>query len=145
MVKKLKREDFLHTQKIPTRWQDNDVYHHVNNIIYYSFFDTVINKYLIDFGGLDFKKGPIIGLAVETHCEFYKPIQFPQIIDSCLRIVNLGNSSVKYEIGLFIENENECVAFGHFVHVFVKRPENKPTSIPTQLRNCMSKLIYNKQ
>ena len=145
MVKKLRREDFLHTQKIPTRWQDNDVYHHVNNIIYYSFFDTVINKYLIDFGGLDFKKGPIIGLAVETHCEFYKPIHFPQIIDSCLRIGNLGNSSVKYEIGLFIENENECVAFGHFVHVFVKRPENKPTSIPIQLRNCMRKLIYNKQ
>ena len=135
------RKDFMHFQKIPTRWQDNDVYHHVNNIIYYSFFDTVINKYLIDYGGLNFKDGSIIGLAVETHCEFHKPIQFPQIIDAGLRISRLGNTSVRYEIGLFIEKENECAAYGHFIHVFVKRSQNKPTAIPDQLRKCMMKLI----
>ena len=135
------RADYKHFLRIPTRWHDNDVYQHVNNIIYYSFFDTVINEYLMREGGLDYEHGAIVGLAIETHCQFKKSIKFPQAIDAGLRIGKLGNSSVRYEVGIFIEGDDDCAAFGHFVHVFVTRPENKPTPIPPRLRDAMARLV----
>ena len=96
---------------------------------------------MIREGGLDFEHGDIVGLAIETHCAFHKPIQFPQVIDAGLRVGKLGNSSVRYEVGLFIEDDEDCAANGHFVHVFVQRPENKPTPIPPDLRACMERLV----
>ena len=135
------RRDFGHFLRIPTRWHDNDVYQHVNNTIYYSFFDTVINDYLIREGGLDFEHGEVVGLAIETHCQFKKSIQFPQAVDAGLRIGKLGNSSVRYEVGIFIEGDQDLAAFGHFVHVFVSRPGNRPTPIPPSLRAAMNRLL----
>ena len=135
------RADYRHFLRIPTRWFDNDVYQHVNNTVYYSFFDTVINEYLIREGGLDFEHGEIVGLAIETHCEFKKSIKFPQAVDAGLRIGKLGNSSVRYEVGLFVEGDQECAASGHFVHVFVQRPGNRPTPIPPRMREAMSRLV----
>jgi acyl-CoA thioester hydrolase len=135
------RSSYKHFLKIPTRWRDNDVYQHVNNVVYYSFFDTVINEYLIKEGGLDFEHGDVVGLAIETQCAFHKQIQFPQVVDAGLRVGKLGNSSVRYEVGLFIEGDEECAASGYFVHVFVERPENKPTPIPPKLRACMERLL----
>jgi acyl-CoA thioester hydrolase len=135
------RTDYKHFLAVPTRWRDNDVYQHVNNTEYYSYFDTVINEYLIRFGGLDYEHGDVVGLAIETHCEFHKPIKFPQVVDAGLRIGKLGNSSVRYEVGIFIAGDAACAAHGHFVHVFVKRPENRPTPIPATLRTAMEKLL----
>jgi acyl-CoA thioester hydrolase len=135
------RSSYKHFLAIPTRWRDNDVYQHVNNTEYYSYFDTVINEYLIREGGLDYESGEIVGLAIETQCKFHKPIRFPQVVDAGLRIGKLGNSSVRYEVGIFIAGDAECAAHGHFVHVFVKRPENRPTPIPPNLRTAMEKLL----
>jgi acyl-CoA thioester hydrolase len=135
------RADYGHFLKIPTRWRDNDVYQHVNNVVYYSFFDTVINEYLIREGGLDFEAGSVVGLAIETQCSFHKPIQFPQAVDAGLRVGKLGNSSVRYEVGLFIEDDEDCAASGYFVHVFVQRSGNRPTPIPPKLRACMERLL----
>ena len=136
-----KRTNYKHFLTIPTRWRDNDVYHHVNNAVYYAMFDTVIGEYLMREGGLDYENGEIVGLAIETGCAFHKPIQFPQVVDAGLRVGKLGNSSVRYEVGLFIEGDEDCAANGHFVHVFVDRDETKPTSIPPQLRACMERLL----
>lgn len=135
------RQSYKHFLPIQTRWRDNDPYQHVNNAVYYEYFDTVINEYLIRAGGLDYTNGEIVGLAIETHCEFHKPIKFPQVIDAGVRIAKLGNSSVRYEVGLFIAGDDECAAHGHFVHVFVKRPESRPTPIPPPLRAAMEKLL----
>lgn len=135
------RADFRHFLRIPTRWHDNDVYQHVNNVIYYSFFDTVINEYLMREGGLDYENGSVVGLAIETHCQFHKSIKFPQAVDAGLRIGKLGTSSVRYEVGIFIEGDGECAANGHFVHVFVTRPDNRPTPIPPRLRDAMARLL----
>ena len=136
-----RRADYKHHLTIPTRWRDNDVYHHINNVIYYEFFDTVINGYLMEFGGLDYAKGESVGFAVETHCQFLKPIHFPEVIEAGLRIGKLGNSSVRYEIGIFKINEDEPAAVGYFVHVFVNRQTNQPTHIDGQMRRAMEKLL----
>ena len=135
------RSAFPHYLSIPTRWMDNDIYGHLNNALYYAFFDTVINQYLIVQGGLDIHQGEIIGLAVETHCQFFQPISFPEVIDAGLRIVHLGNSSVRYEVGLFRQLETTASAFGYFVHVFVERESRRPTGIPEQLRIALKRLI----
>jgi acyl-CoA thioester hydrolase len=135
------RSEYPHFRRIPTRWHDNDVYRHVNNIVYYSFFDTVINGYLMAEGGLDYESSEVVGLAVETHCEFHRAIRFPQVIEAGLRVGRLGNSSVRYEVGIFIEAEEECAAHGHFVHVFVERPANRPVRIPAPLRAALERLL----
>jgi acyl-CoA thioester hydrolase len=135
------RADYRHFLKIPTRWMDNDVYGHVNNVNYYSYFDTVINRYLIDEGRLDFHAGPIIGLAVESMCRYYKSFAYPDVIDAGLRVGRLGTSSVRYEIGLFAEGEDGARAEGHFVHVFVERESQRPTPIPEPMRGALGKLI----
>src|SRR5438105_5265782 len=115
------RADYPHFLAIPTRWMDNDVYGHVNNVTYYSYFDTVVNKHLMRSAGLDFHGSPAIGIVVETCCRFHKPLSFPDLVDAGLRVAKLGNSSVTYEIGLFLRGDDEPAATGHFVHVWVDR------------------------
>ena len=136
-----RRGDYRHTLTIPTRWMDNDVYGHVNNVVYYSYFDTVINEYLIREGGLDIHEGNVVGYAVESLCRFHRPFSFPDTIDAALRVGHLGTSSARYEIGLFRSGEDKPAASGHFVHVFVDRKSNKPTSIPAAIRNALERLL----
>lgn len=135
-----RRGEYPHFLAIPTRWMDNDVYLHVNNVVYYSYFDTVINRYLIEAGGLDIANSPVIGIAVETMCRFRQSFAFPEVVDAGLRIGHLGNSSVRYEIGLFGAGEDEARAEGHFVHVFVDRATNKPVAIPPRMRAALARL-----
>ncbi|MCL2419967.1 MAG: acyl-CoA thioesterase [Conexibacteraceae bacterium] len=132
-----RREEFGYALEIPTRWIDNDVYGHVNNAVYLAFFDTVINSYLIEVGGLDIHHGEVIGLCVESHCEYRAPIAFPQPVDARLRVAALGRSSVRYEVGLFT-SEPEPAAFGHFVHVFVARRTRRPQEAPPRLREALA-------
>jgi acyl-CoA thioester hydrolase len=131
---------FRHFLPIPTRWMDNDVYGHVNNVVYYAYFDTVINEYLIAHGGLDIAAGPVIGLCVESHCAYAKPVAFPQALDAGLRVAHLGTSSVRYEIGIFARGEDEASAHGWFVHVFVDRAGRKATPIPPSLRAALDRI-----
>lgn len=137
-----RRENYPHFLAIPTRWKDVDTYQHVNNVVFYAYFDTVINEYLIKQGGLDYTDGQIVGFAVETHCQFLMPIQFPEIVDAGLRVSKLGNSSCRYEIGIFKQGEAEPCAVGYFVHVFVDRTQNnRPTPIIGKMREALEKLI----
>lgn len=142
-LKQLVRNDFPHLLKIPTRWMDNDIYGHVNNVVYYSYFDTVINEYLIKQGGLDIHNDSVIGLAVETQCSFFSSLTFPESIEATLRIAHLGDSSVRYEIGLFQENRMNIAAFGYFVHVFVDRNKQKPVPIPDKIKTALGLLVGN--
>jgi len=135
------RARYRHVLAIPTRWMDNDVYGHVNNVVYYSYFDTVINRYLIDEGGLDIHAATVIGIAVETACRFHSSLAFPEAIDAALRVGKLGNSSVRYEIGLFKQGEEAAAADGHFVHVFVERVSQRPVPIPPKIRAALARLI----
>jgi acyl-CoA thioester hydrolase len=134
------RAGYRHFLAIPTRWMDNDVYGHVNNVVYYSYFDTVINEYLVRRGGLDPHGGAVIGLAVETFCQFHAPLSFPAVIDAGLRVGKLGRSSVRYEIGLFQQGREAPAATGHFVHVFVARATQRPTAIPDPMRAALAAL-----
>ena len=129
---------YPHVLAIPTRGKDNDVYGHVNNVEYYSYFDTVINAYLIREGGLDIHAGETIGLCAESHCRFDAAISFPETIEAGLRVGRLGRSSVRYEIGLF--RDGEQVAEGWFVHVFVNRESRRPAEIPAGIREALEKL-----
>lgn len=135
-----RRSAFKHFRLIPTRWMDNDLYGHVNNVLYYSYFDTVINRYLIDSGGLDIHTGSIIGIAVETGCRFHRSFSYPEDVDAGLRVGHLGTSSVRYEVGLFALGEDEARADGHFVHVFVDRATMRPTPMPERLRTALTRL-----
>jgi acyl-CoA thioester hydrolase len=137
---KVQREGFNHWLIIPTRWMDNDIYGHINNVQYYSFFDTVINEYLITVAALDIHAGEIIGLAVETQCQFFQSLSFPDKVDAGLRVAKLGNSSVRYEIGLFKHGDASAAAFGYFVHVFVNRLSRRPAPIPETIRTALSRL-----
>lgn len=134
------RAAYRHFLCIPTRWRDNDVYGHVNNVVYYSYFDTVINEYLIRAGGLDIHRGGAIGLCVESGCRFQHALTFPETIDAGLRVAKLGNSSVRYEIGLFRANRDEPAATGYFVHVFVDRESRRPVPIPSSVRQSLERL-----
>jgi acyl-CoA thioester hydrolase len=136
----MSRDAYLHHLAIPTRWNDNDVYGHVNNVEYYAFFDTVINRYLIGEGGLDIHGGAVIGLCAESHCEFRAAFEFPETVDAGLRVGHLGRSSVRYEIGLFGEGADEPAATGWFVHVFVDRETRKPAEIPPAIRAALERL-----
>ena len=120
---------------------DNDVYGHVNNVTYYSYFDTAVNEHLIRVGGLDIEGAEAIGVVVETSCRFHKPLTFPDIVDAGMRVAKLGNSSVKYEIGLFRQGEDEPSASGHFVHVWVDRATRRPTSVPEAVRVALQALV----
>ena len=126
---------------IPTRWMDNDSYGHVNNVTYYSYFDTAVNQHLIVDGGLDIASGPAIGLVAETMCRFRKPLTFPDMIDAGLRVVNIGTSSVRYEIGLFRQGDDEPAATGYFVHVWVDRVSQRPVPVPAAIRAALERLV----
>jgi acyl-CoA thioester hydrolase len=136
-----RRGDYPHFHVITTRWMDNDLYGHINNVVYYSFFDTVINHYLIRAGGLDIHDGSVIGLAVESMCRFHRPLAYPDPVDAGLRVGKLGRSSVRYEVGLFAADEDEPAATGHFVHVFVERQSRRPTPIPEPIRAALARLV----
>lgn len=135
------RARYRHFLPIPTRWIDNDNYAHVNNAVYYTFFDTIVNAYLIHEGGLDPTHSDIIGLAVETFCRFLKPITFPEVVDAAMRVGKLGTSSVRYEIGLFQQGEDAPAAVGYFVHVFVDRHTRRPTPLPQRIREALARLV----
>jgi acyl-CoA thioester hydrolase len=120
---------------------DNDIYGHVNNVVYYSYFDTAINQYLIAAGGLDIHSGAIIGIAVESQCRFHRSLEFPDVIDAGLRVGRLGNTSVRYEIGLFRHGDEAPAATGYFVHVFVDRGNRRPVPIPPDLRAALQRLV----
>ena len=134
------RADYRHFLSIPTRWMDNDLYGHVNNVVYYSYFDTVINKFLIERGKLDIHKGAIVGVAAESGCRFFASIAYPETVDAGLRVGHLGRSSVRYEIGLFREGQETAAAEGHFVHVFVDRPTQRPVEIPASIRQALESI-----
>jgi len=120
---------------------DNDSYGHVNNVVYYSYFDTVVNRYLIEAGVLDVAHSPVIGLVVETHCNYFAPLTFPQIVHAGLRVAQLGSSSVRYEIGLFASDAATCAACGHFVHVYVDRQTRRPAALPAPLIQTLQGLM----
>ena len=132
------RNDFPHLLEIQTRWNDNDVYGHVNNVVYYAYFDTVINRYLIEQGGLDIDRGQVIGVCVESRCSYEHSIAFPDTLAAGLRVEKLGNSSVRYAIGIF-HGEVLC-ASGSFVHVFVDRATRRPTPIPPPIREALARI-----
>lgn len=134
------RADYPHFRAIATRWMDNDLYGHVNNVVYYSYFDTVINAYLIEAGGLDIHRAEVIGVAVETMCRFHVSLAFPETVEAGLRVGRIGKSSVRYEIGLFKAGEALAAAEGHFVHVFVRREDQRPAGIPDSIRLSLQKL-----
>ena len=134
------RSNYRHFQRIPTRWMDNDVYGHVNNVVYYAYFDTVVNQYLIEQGVLDIERSPTIGLVVETHCEYFAPITFPDVVHAGLRVAKLGNSSVRYEIGLFRNDAGAAAAQGHFVHVYVERASRRPAPLPPLMRAALARI-----
>jgi acyl-CoA thioester hydrolase len=137
------RHAFPYFTRITTRWMDNDVYGHINNVVYYSFFDTAVNRYLIDRGVLDIHAGPMIGLVVETHCNFFAPLQFPQAVEAGVRVGRLGSSSVRYEIALFADDATTCAAAGHFVHVYVDRASRRPMALPSGLLAALAPLQVN--
>jgi len=135
------RGAYRHFQQISTRWIDNDAYGHINNVVYYSYFDTVVNRYLIEAGVLDVQRGAVIGLVVETHCNYFSPLSFPQTVDTGLRVAKLGASSVRYEIGLFGGGEPLTPARGHFVHVYVDRATRRPGPLPPALIQTLQGLL----
>jgi acyl-CoA thioester hydrolase len=133
-------EGFPHRRAIPTRWKDNDVYGHVNNVEYYSYFDTVINEYLIAEGGLDIAGGEVIGVCAESHCTYHGPLTFPETVEAGLRVAHLGRTSVRYELALRGEGAASPAATGWFVHVFVDRATRRPVAIPPRLREALEAL-----
>jgi acyl-CoA thioester hydrolase len=135
------RADYRYIVGIPTRWMDNDTYGHVNNVTYYSYFDTVVNEHLIREGGLDIQEGRHVGLVVETSCRYFKPLSFPETIDAGVRIAKLGRSSVVYEIALFRKDDAHPAAAGRFVHVWVERASNTPADVPPRIRQALEPLV----
>ena len=134
------RSAYRHFSAIATRWMDNDVYGHVNNVVYYSFFDTAVNRYLIEAGALDIHAGATIGLVVETRCSYFAPLEFPQLVDAGLRVAHVGASSVRYEVGLFAAGAPQSAAAGHFVHVYVDRHTRRPVPLPPALLTALEPL-----
>ena len=125
---------------IGTRWMDNDLYGHVNNVVYYSWFDTAVNGYLIEQGGLDIHHGTTIGLVIETQCNYFAPLAFPQAVEAGIRVARLGGSSVRYEVGLFAQGAPLTAARGHFVHVYVDRESRRPVPLPAKLKSILETL-----
>jgi len=134
------RNAYRHFQSIPTRWMDNDVYGHVNNVVYYSYFDTVVNQYLIEQRALNIETSKVIGLVVETQCQYFASITFPDVVHAGLRVAKLGNSSVRYEIGLFRNEEQTASAQGYFIHVYVDRATRRAISLPADMRAALERI-----
>ena len=127
------REAYRHFRTLTTRWMDNDIYGHLNNVVSYSLFDTAVNGYLVEAGVLDIERSPVIGLVVETQCNYFAPIEFPTKIDAGLRVASIGGSSVRYEIGLFAQGQPLTAARGHSIHVYVDRATRRPVALPAAL------------
>jgi acyl-CoA thioester hydrolase len=136
-----RRSDYRHFQPITTRWHDNDIYGHVNNVTYYSFFDSAVNTYLIERGGLDIHDGAVVGFVVSSSCDYFASIAYPERIEVGLRVGKLGSSSVQYELAVFKVGEEQACAAGRFVHVFVDRASSRPVAIPEGLRLAMQELL----
>ena len=134
------RSQYVQFMPVQTRWMDNDVYGHVNNVVYYSFFDTAVNRYLIDEGVLDIRAGDTVGFVVETSCSYEKPIAFPDRVTAGIRVARIGTSSVRYEIGIFRNDDDESSAHGHFVHVYVDRAAERSRAIPEAMRAALEKI-----
>ena len=137
----LPRSAYRVFRTIGTRWMDNDVYGHVNNVVYYSWFDTAVNAHLIEQGALDIHGGAVIGLVIETQCNYFAPLAFPQTVHAGLKVARLGSSSVRYEVGLFAEDSDTAAACGHFVQVYVDRETRRPVSLPAALRTVLEALL----
>ena len=133
----LPRAHFAHYETIGTRWMDNDVYGHLNNVVHYSLFDTAVNRYLIEAGALDIHHGTVIGLVVHTQCHYFESLAFPDTVNAGLRVAHVGRSSVRYEIGLFRNDEDTAAASGHFVHVYVDRATRKTVEMPAEVRQVL--------
>ncbi len=133
-----RRRDYRHFQIIPTRWMDNDIYGHVNNVNYYSYFDTAVNQYLIERGALDIHSGDVVGFVVETSCSYFRPLAFPDAVAAGIRVTRIGNSSIRYEVGLFRNGDEEIAAAGHFVHVYVDRRSGQTVPVPTTTREVLA-------
>jgi acyl-CoA thioester hydrolase len=133
-------ERYRYFLPITTRWMDNDVYGHINNVTYYSYFDTVANHYLIHEGGLDIHTASVIGLVVESKCSYLAPLAYPDRLRAGLRVDKLGNRSVTYGIGIFKEGEAQAAAHGYFVHVFVDRQTRKAVAMPERLREALARI-----
>lgn len=134
------RATYPHFLTVPTRWMDNDVYGHVNNVHFYSYFDTVVNQYLVEAGALDPMTSPVIGLVVETKCNYFSSVSFPQRLDAGLRVAQIGRSSVRYEIALFAAGEDAAAAQGHFVHVYVDRESRRPAALPERMAAALHRI-----
>lgn len=136
-----RRPAYRHLRQITTRLADNDVYGHVNNVVYYSYFDTAVNQYLIETGWLDMANGPVIGLVVETGCRYLSSVAFPDRVAVGIRVARLGTTSVRYEIALFRNDDDQACAEGHFVHVYVDRRTGRPVPLPDGLRAALAPLV----
>lgn len=134
------RDAYRYFLPIPSRWMDNDLYGHVNNVIYYSWMDTVVNRFLIDEGKLDINAGPIIGVAAESGCSYFASVAYPDVVDAGLRVARLGTSSVRYEVGIFRESAQDAAAAMFFVHVFVARDTMRPVPIPEPIRSALASI-----
>jgi len=134
------RDAYRHFAPLATRWMDNDAYGHLNNVVYYSLFDTAVNRYLIEAGALDIHHGEVIGLVVETHCNYFASIEFPQMVEAGIRVAHMGSSSVRYEIGIFAVGEPLAAASGHFIHVYVDRATRRPAALPPALVKALKEL-----
>jgi len=134
------RAGFRHLLPLATRWRDNDAYGHVNNVVYYEWFDTVVNEYLVRAGVLDIAGSPVIGLAVHTQCDFFTDLAFPQAIEAALRVAHIGRSSVRYEIAIFAVGAASASAQGQFVHVYVDRVSRRPAQLPEALRVALERI-----
>ena len=135
------RAGYRHFQRVATRWMDNDAYGHVNNVVYLSWFDTVVNDFLIRSDVLDLQRGDVIGFVVETHCRYLAPLAFPQAVEAGLRVRRIGASSVRYEIAIFAESADAASAQGHFVHVYVDRTTRTPVPLPVKLRATLQGIV----
>ncbi len=136
-----RRSDYRHFLPVPTRWMDNDAYGHVNNVTYYSYFDTAVNEHLIRAGGLDIVRDPVVGYVVETGCRFHAPLTFPEAIEAGLKVTRLGRSSVAYEIGIFRQGDDTPAATEWFVHVWVDRTTQRPAMVPERIRSALEPLV----
>ena len=135
------RADYRAFRTIPTRWMDNDVYGHMNNVVHYSLFDTAVNGWLIDQGVLDLHRGDQIGLVVETGCRYRGEIAFPDVVTAGLRVARLGSSSVRYEVGLFRNEDGTAAAEGFFIHVYVDRKTRRPKPLAPALRTALEEIV----
>ncbi|MES2151747.1 MAG: thioesterase family protein [Pseudomonadota bacterium] len=142
-MRELPRSAFPHFLAIPTRWMDNDVYGHVNNVVYYSYFDTAVNQFLIERGVLDIHQGEVVGFVVDSGCSYFSSISFPDTIHAGIRVAKLGNTSVRYEIALYRNDDALPCATGHFVHVYVERSSNRSAPIPESVRTVLGTIHCN--